>query len=101
MSTWAIARGVDVPWELVAIPATSAAAEADLGRDAGERGNDEGDVLVELDTELGRATVDVVAVDRARERLVLELLPDRRGLQTGDDASRPDEGDRVHEAGEL
>src|SRR5712691_1870220 len=67
----------------------------------GQRGDDERDVLIEIHAEFACAAVDIIAVDRARERLVLELLPDRGRLQTADHASRPDESDGVHEAGEL
>src|SRR6266446_6478871 len=67
----------------------------------GQRGDDERDVLIEIHAEFDGAAVDIIAVDRARERLVLELLPDRGRLQTADHASRPDESDGVHEAGEL
>src|SRR5437879_4309682 len=72
--------------------------ETDLGGDAGERGDDERDVLVEIDTELGGLAVDVVAVDGACERLVLELLPDRGRLEPGDDAAGANERHRVDEA---
>src|SRR5215470_12299752 len=77
------------------------AREADFGGHFGEGGDDEGDVGVELDAELGRAAVDVVAVDGAREALVLELLLDRGRLKAGDRPARPDQGHRVHEAREL
>src|SRR5258705_6522728 len=43
------------------------AGEADFGGDFGEGGDDEGDVGVELDAELGRAAVDGVAVHGAGE----------------------------------
>src|SRR5881396_237184 len=66
-------------------------AQADLWRDARERLHDERDVRVEVDAELLGAAVDVVAVDRAREGLVLELLLDRRGLEARDHAARPHE----------
>src|SRR5881296_1685969 len=90
MSTWAIARGT-----------ASAAAETDLWRDVRQRRDDERDVLVEVDTELGGAAVDVVTVDGAREALVLELLPDRRRLEAGDHSPGPHERDRVDKSGEL
>src|SRR5438552_3090218 len=63
-------------------PATaSRLGKADVGSDRGEGANDERDVRVEIDAELGGAAVDVLAVDGARERLVLELLPHRRRLE--------------------
>src|SRR5262245_18721908 len=80
------------------LAASLGAGEADFGGDFGEGGDDEGDVGVELDAELGRAAVDVVAVDGAREALVLELLLDRGRLKAGDHPAQPDQGHRVHEA---
>src|SRR3989442_6491418 len=81
--------------------ADSPARQADLGGNVDQRGDDERDVLIEIHAEFAGAAVDIIAVDRARERLVPELLPDRGRLQTADHASRPDERDGVHEAGEL
>src|SRR5438034_6989972 len=72
MSTCAIARGVS------GRATASCSGEADVRGNGGQRADDEGDVRVEIDAELGGAAVDVVAVHGARERLVLELLPDRR-----------------------
>src|SRR5205809_7877824 len=80
-------------------PATaSRLGKADVGSDRGEGANDERDVRVEIDAELGGAAVDVLAVDGARERLVLELLPHRRRLEPGDDAAGADGRHRVEEA---
>src|SRR5438034_9166265 len=77
-------------------PATaSRLGKADVGSDRGEGANDERDVRVEIDAELGGAAVDVLAVDGARERLVLELLPHRPRLEPGDDAAGADERHRV------
>src|SRR5215470_16512237 len=53
------------------------AGEADFGGDFGEGGDDEGDVGVEVDAKLGGTAIDIVAVDRACEGLVLQFLPDR------------------------
>src|SRR2546426_8829492 len=78
-----------------------AAREADAGGHRGQGGDDEGDVLVEVDAQLLRAPIDVLAIDRAREGLVLELLPDRARLETGNDAPRADEGAGRDEAREL
>src|SRR2546425_4003316 len=96
--------GARRPWGIAgdsAPGAGSPARQADLGGNVGQRGDDERDVLIEIHAEVAGAAVDIIAVDRARERLVLELLPDRGRLQTADHASRPDESDGVHEAGEL
>src|SRR5437762_533031 len=90
MSTWAIARAT-----------ASAAAETDLGGDLRQRRHDERDVLVEVDTELGGAAVDVVTVDGARESFVLELLPDRRRLEAGDHPPGTHERDRVDKSRQL
>src|SRR4051812_2114870 len=46
-----------------------------------QRGDDEGDVLVEVHSELLGAGADLVAVDRRGEARLLELLLDRLGRQ--------------------
>src|SRR2546422_11714151 len=95
MSTCAIARGVS------GRATASRPGEADVRGDGGQRADDEGDVRVEIDAELGGAAVDVVAVHGARERLVLELLPDRRRLEPGDGATGAHERHRVDETRQL
>src|ERR1044071_5963413 len=55
--------------------------ESDVRRDLAQRGDDEIDVLAEVDAELLRAFVDFIAIDRAREGLVFELLLDRLRFQ--------------------
>src|SRR5207247_2072090 len=50
---------------------------------------------------IGIAAVDVIAVHGARERLVLELLPDRRRLEPGDGATGAHERHRVDETRQL
>src|SRR5687768_5524055 len=92
MSTWVIARTRD---------ATSAPRQSDLGGHAAERVDDERDVGVQLDAELGGAAVYVVAIHRARERLVLQLLAYGGRLQAGHDLAGPHESARVDEAGQL
>src|SRR5712691_12784230 len=77
------------------------ARETDAGRNRSQSGDDEGDVLVEIHAELLGAAVDVLPVHRAREALVLELLPHRRRLEAGNDAAGADEGARGDEAGQL
>src|SRR5438132_11589855 len=89
MSTCAIARGVS------GRATASCPGEADVRGDGGQRADDEGDVRVEIDAELGGAAVDVVAVHGARVSLVLELLPDRRRLGPGDGANGAHERPRV------
>src|SRR2546421_7248155 len=112
MSTWAIARvmGGEVSATSPERPSracrrrprgASGPGQADFGGDAGERFDDEGDVGVEVHAELGGAAVDVVAVDRAGEALVLELLAHRGGLETGDDLAGPHERAGGDEAGQL
>src|ERR671913_248987 len=66
--------------------------QSDVGRDGHEGGHHEGDVPIELDAELGRAAVDVLAIDSAGERLVLELLAHRRRLQPRQRPAGPHEG---------
>src|SRR3989441_9858767 len=95
MSTCAIARGVS------GRATASRPGEADVRGDGGQRADDEGDVRVEIDAELGGAAVDVVAVHGARERLVLELLPDRRRLEPGDGATGAHERHRVDETRQV
>src|SRR5207248_1896668 len=112
MSTWAIARvmGGEVSATSPERPSracrrrprgASGPGQADFGGDAGERLDDEGDVGVEVHAELGGPAVDVVAVDRAGEALVLELLAHRGRLEAGDDLAGPHERAGVHEAGQL
>src|SRR5207244_8473895 len=95
MSTCAIARGVS------GRATASRPGEADVRGDGGQRSSDLGDVRVEIDAELGGAAVDVVAVHGARERLVLELLPDRRRLEPGYGATGAHERHRVDETRQL
>src|SRR5207247_11062168 len=94
-SAWALARGV------AGRPTASCSGEADVRGNGGQRADDEGDVRVEIDAELGGAAVDVVAVHGARERLVLELLPDRRRLEPGDGTTGAHERHRVDETRQL
>src|SRR2546421_8413826 len=114
MSTWAIARARAPPGSVTPSPTTPAvtfgrgrpparlpAREAELGRDRAERADDDPDVRVEVDAELARSAIDVLAVHGPRERLVLELLLHRPDLQAGDDLAGTHEGHGVHEAGEL
>src|ERR1700730_18867081 len=98
MSTCTIVRG-PASWPTAA--RRRPPREADPGRHRGQGGDDEGDVLVEIHAELFGAAVDVLPVHRAREALVLELLPHRRGLEAGDDAPGANEGARGDEAGPL
>src|SRR5437773_2205515 len=76
-------------------------AQADVGGDAGQRGDHERDVRVEVHPQLLGPAVDVVAVDGSRERLVAELLAYRRGLQPGDGAAGAHERTGVDEPGQL
>src|SRR5438046_7531442 len=99
MSTWRI-----VASEVrVAAPASwlRRSGEPDLGGDGGQGFDDERDVRIEIHPELGGSAVDVVAIDRTREGLVLQLFLHRRGLQTRDDLAGPDEGAGVDESGQL
>src|SRR6266704_2906605 len=83
MSTWRI-----VASEVrVAAPASwlRRSGEPDLGGDGGQGFDDERDVRIEIHPELGGSAVDVVAIDRTREGLVLQLFLHRRGLQTRDE----------------
>src|SRR5919201_5384875 len=75
--------------------------QTDFGRDGGEGVDDERDVDVQIDAELGGAPVDVVAVHRARESLVFELFPYRRRLEPIDHLSGTHERTGVDEAGQL
>src|SRR5207245_8583129 len=80
MSTWRI-----VASEVrVAAPASwlRRSGEPDLGGDGGQGFDDERDVRIEIHPELGGSAVDVVAIDRTREGLVLQLF-------LTDAASRP------------
>src|SRR4051794_13942635 len=71
-----------------------------LGRDRLESLHDRPDVVVEVDAELLRALVDVLAVDPRRERGLLQLLAHRLGLEALETRGA-DERARVHEAREL
>src|SRR6185436_16278122 len=62
--------------------------EPDLAGDRLERIDQEADVLLERPSDRGGAAVDVGAVDRAREGLVLELLHDGLDRQVRDRAAR-------------
>src|SRR6266481_3292727 len=98
MSTCTMVRGPPSwPTAVLRRPAR----ETDAGRDRGQGGDDEGDVLVEIHAELLGAAVDVLPIHRAREALVLELLPHRRRLEAGNDAPGADKGARGDEAGQL
>src|SRR5438270_303976 len=66
-----------------------------------ERFDAEAYVLVEFDAEFGDALAYVFAVDRARERLVTELLLDRRDLQVVEALRGPDERAGDEEAAQL
>src|SRR5215831_20861546 len=68
------------------------AAETDAGRDGGEGADHEADVLVEVDSELFRPPIHVVAIHRPRETLVLELLLHRARLEPRDGTPRAHEG---------
>src|SRR2546427_9916809 len=99
MSRWRmVAREVRV-----AAPASwlRRSGEPDLGGDGGQGFDDERDVRIEIHPELGGSAVDVVAIDRTREGLVLQLFLHRRGFQTRDDLAGPDEGAGVDESGQL
>src|SRR5262245_55635138 len=98
MSTWMMVRGEG------AEPTAGLrgwSAESEAWRDCRQRADDEGDVLVQVHAELLRAAVHVVAVHGAGEALVLELLPDRAGLEPRDGAAGTDEGAGRDEAGQL
>src|SRR5215468_10188086 len=98
MSTWMMVR------EEGAGPTAGlggGAAETDAGRDGGEGADHEADVLVEVDPELLRPPIHVVAIHRPRETLVLELLLHRPRLQAGDGAPGPHEGTGSDEARQL
>src|SRR5215218_912890 len=77
-----------------------AALDAELLGALGESGDDERDVLVEVDAELLGARANLVAVDRRREARLLELLLDRLGRHAVD-ALGPHVRAREHEAAEL
>src|SRR5213594_4351908 len=99
MSIWRIvAREVRV-----AAPASSLrrSGEADLGGDGGQGIDDERDVRVQIHPELDGSTVDVVAIDRAREGFVLQLLLHRSGLHARDDLTGTHERAGVDESGQL
>src|SRR2546430_11786575 len=100
MSTWAIARARAPPGSVTPSSTTPAvtfgrgrpparlpAREAELGRDRAERADDEPDVRVEVDAELARPTIDVLAVHGPCERLVLELLLHRPDLRSEEHTS--------------
>src|SRR6267378_1551013 len=90
-----------LPEVRVAAPACSLprSGEADLGGDGGQGIDDEADVRVQIHAELDDSTVDVVAIDRSRERLVLELLFHRRRFHArDDDLAGADEGAGVDES---
>src|SRR5262249_41050154 len=77
------------------------AAETDAGGDGGEGADHEADVLVEIDPELLGPAIHVVAIHRAREALVLELLLHRPRLEPGDGPPRAHEGASGDEARQL
>src|ERR1700730_6130184 len=98
MSTCAMVRGpASWPTAVLGRPAR----ETDAGRNRGQGGDDEDDVLVEIHAELLGAAVDVLPIHRAREALVLELLPHRARLEAGNNAPGADKGTRGDEAGQL
>src|SRR5215213_8236782 len=66
-----------------------------------ERLDDEADVLVEIDAEFGDALPDVFAVDGARERLILQLLPDRRDFEVVEALRRAHQRAGDEEAAQL
>src|SRR5262245_42328469 len=102
MSTWMIVRGgprLDTPAE--GGRPLPGSAEPETGGHGRERLHHEPDVLIEVHTELDGAAVDVVAIDGARERLVLQLLLHRRGLQSENGLPRANERACGHEAGQL
>src|SRR2546428_13511331 len=92
MSTCAIARGVS------GRATASRPGEADVRGDGGQRADEEGDVRVEIDAELGGAAVDVVAVHGAGERLALGLVPDPRRAGPGNGGPGRGTDHRVGEA---
>jgi len=94
MSTCAIARGDPPPGGAVGRGREVTHAETELGGDAGERGDDEGDVLVELDLEPAAPRNTSSRLTGARKRLVLDFFLTDDGSSRYD-AARPDEGDGV------
>ncbi len=75
-------------------------AQAELRGDRPQRGDEERDVLVEVDAELFRSAVDLLAVHSGREGRLLQLLAHRLRLERLD-AVGTDEAAGVDEAGEL
>src|SRR2546427_12729570 len=99
MSRWRmVAREVRV-----AAPASwlRRSGEPDLGGDGGKGFDDERDGRIEIHPELGGSAVDVVAIDRSREGLVLQLFLHRRCFQTGVDLAGAAEGAGGHESAEI
>src|SRR5262249_20532169 len=75
--------------------------EPDLGGDGGQGIDDERDVRIQIRPELDGAPVDVVAIDRAREGFIFQLLLHGRGLHARDDLAGTHERAGVDEAGQL
>src|SRR6266571_7426442 len=98
MSTWMIVAG---PGASATTALRRGSREADRRGDGGQRGDHEADVLVEVHAQLQGASIDVQAVDRAREAFVLELLLHRAGLEPRDGAPGPHERAGGDEAREL
>src|SRR3972149_9946292 len=86
MSTWTIVRGA-TSWPTAGLRGGSR--ETDTRRHLHQGADHEADMLVEVRAQLLGAAVDVLAVDRAGEALVLELLLDRARLEPRDSPAGP------------
>ena len=80
---------------------TGGTIEAKLWSDAAKRFDAKGDVVVERDTELLSAVVDVVATDSARERFIFQFFLHGCGFHLVDAFGGFDEGAGGEEAGEF
>src|SRR5262245_48420291 len=103
MSTCTMARGAEglAGGSRTGPPVMLGPVKTDLGSDPGQGGDDERDVPVQLDAQLGGAPVDIVAIDGARESLVPQLLAHGADLQAADDPARPHQRAGMDEAGKL
>src|SRR3970040_1033540 len=98
MPTWTIVRGA-ASWPTAGLRGGSR--ETDTRRHLHQGADHEVDMLVEVRAQLLGAAVDVLAVDRAGEALVLELLLHRARLEPRDGPSGPHQRARDGEARDL